>query len=245
MEAIQRELDILVVDLESGSVPHRLGELLQDLDTRFGAIGGPARAELRAAAERGEERVDLSLEVPRELAIAARHLSRMLDEVDEFCRSGDHLLTLAAPPDLASFRSWFLDEIARQIEQGKPPSTWSPPVTPAGAEPPHSSGHASSPHIERVRFEGDLDLATAAALREQLITARGDGASEVIVDLTAVGFIDSVGLGLLISAHRRLAEDGLGLRILVPEKLRLLFDIAGLTEVLQPEFVAVDPGLTA
>ncbi len=49
--------------------------------------------------------------------------------------------------------------------------------------------------------------------------------------------MDSVGLSLLVTAHQRLAREGLALRLLLPERLRLLFDIAGLTEVLQPEFV--------
>jgi hypothetical protein len=47
----------------------------------------------------------------------------MLDEADEFCRQGKHLLTLATPPDLRRYRQWFLGEFVAQIG-GRPPTPW-------------------------------------------------------------------------------------------------------------------------
>lgn len=57
-------------------------------------------------------------------AVAATvSLARMLDEADEFCRSGNHLLTLATPPELLAFRRWYLGEFNAQL-QGQSPLPW-------------------------------------------------------------------------------------------------------------------------
>jgi hypothetical protein len=47
----------------------------------------------------------------------------MLDEADEYCRQGKHLLTLASDDELVRFRWWFLDQIIDQAA-GKPPVAW-------------------------------------------------------------------------------------------------------------------------
>jgi hypothetical protein len=48
----------------------------------------------------------------------------MLDEADEFCRRGRHLLTLETPPELVVFRKWYLQEFIDQIERGAEPTAW-------------------------------------------------------------------------------------------------------------------------
>lgn len=60
-----------------------------------------------------------------------------------------------------------------------------------------------------VRLASTLDAASASSLRD-LFTELADGdAVQVLVDLSAVPFIDSAGLGVLIGACRRLrALDG-------------------------------------
>jgi len=52
---------------------------------------------------------------------------------------------------------------------------------------------------------GDCDLASGPELRRQIQRAAAD-AERLVVDLSAVGFLDSVGLGLLVGAARRVAE---------------------------------------
>jgi hypothetical protein len=47
----------------------------------------------------------------------------MLDEADEYCRSGQALLTLETPPDAKLFRQWYLDEFIGQLS-GAPPTPW-------------------------------------------------------------------------------------------------------------------------
>lgn len=58
-----------------------------------------------------------------------------------------------------------------------------------------------------VRVTGEIDLFTAPKLREQLLTAAGEGEPpDLLVDLTQVTFMDSTGLGVLIGALRRSNE---------------------------------------
>jgi hypothetical protein len=61
--------------------------------------------------------------VPSSARDACIELEKLLDEADEFCRSGEHLLTLAASPEVVSFRRWFLTEFVRQID-GEDPISW-------------------------------------------------------------------------------------------------------------------------
>ncbi len=237
-EAIQREFDILMAELPTDSIPHQLAALISDLDVRFQGAGSSTWDDLHSAAKRGDSTIDLVFEVPLEAAAGARSLDEVLDKVDEFCRAGEHLLTLATPPELVSFRRWFLGEFSRQIDQGLPPSTWSWSGPSEGALESEPADGSTTADARSILFEGDLDLATAGALRDEILAARSSGATSLVLDLTGVRFMDSVGLSLLVSAHNRLVEEGAEMQVLLPEQLRSLFEIAGLTESLRPEFLA-------
>jgi anti-sigma B factor antagonist len=58
-----------------------------------------------------------------------------------------------------------------------------------------------------VLLSGEIDLASAPAVWDA-IEAVIKGATRLVVDLSAVRFIDSTGLSLLVRAHRRLREAG-------------------------------------
>lgn len=75
-----------------------------------------------------------------------------------------------------------------------------------------------------VSLSGDLDVSDALSLREMLGRAQGDGANPVLLDLADVGFIDSSGVGLLVSAHRRATVAGgqFALAALTPTVTRVL-----------------------
>lgn len=238
-EAIQREFDILRVDLGTDSVPHQLSELVAKLNLTFGDSGDPSREEVHAAAERGVPEIDLVYRVPAEAATAVQDLEVMLERVDEFCRAGERLLTLSTPPDLLTFRRWFLGEFSRQIEHGLPPTSWPDFQSPSepGADVTRAVDEGVGATAEPIVFHGDLDLATAGSLREQILTATASGAKRVVIDLASVGFMDSVGLSLLVSAHNRMVDDGGEMRLILPTHLRPLLEIAGLLDLLQPEFV--------
>ena len=76
---------------------------------------------------------------------------------------------------------------------------------------------------------GELDVGFAPLLRTRLLELMNAGKTDIVVDLSAVEFIDSTGLGVLIRALRQLRERGGDLRLVVnrPDVLRI-FDITGL-----------------
>jgi anti-sigma B factor antagonist len=79
---------------------------------------------------------------------------------------------------------------------------------------------------------GELDLHQAPELEDHLAEAIADGAELVVVDLTHVTFIDSMALGVLLSAVNRLRLRGGSLRLVVPNpSLRRIFEISLLDRV--------------
>lgn len=79
---------------------------------------------------------------------------------------------------------------------------------------------------------GEIDVATAPRLREQLIALVNDEKYRIVVDLEAVDFIDSTGLGVLIGALKRVRthEGDLALVCTEPRILKV-FEITGLLGV--------------
>lgn len=80
---------------------------------------------------------------------------------------------------------------------------------------------------------GDIDLSTSPKLRARVIEIISVEHHYLVVDLTAVAFVDSTGLGVLVGAQRRMRNVG-GLLILVvpPSPVRELFHVTGLDRVL-------------
>ena len=54
-----------------------------------------------------------------------------------------------------------------------------------------------------VNVYGELDVATSPQLREMLIRLVSEGSSRLVLDLDLVDFLDSTGLGTIISALKR------------------------------------------
>ena len=76
--------------------------------------------------------------------------------------------------------------------------------------------------------EGDIDHSTCGDLQGTLHTLLDAGASVVLLDVTAVHYIDSGGLSVLFSALRRIGQNG-WLGIIGPnQNIRRLFEIVGL-----------------
>ncbi len=79
---------------------------------------------------------------------------------------------------------------------------------------------------------GEVDVATAPRLRERLLTLVNDRSYRIVVDLTAVDFIDSTGLGVLIGALKRVRTHEGDLRLVCSEpRILKVFEITGLDQV--------------
>lgn len=82
-----------------------------------------------------------------------------------------------------------------------------------------------------LRPEGDLDVYTVGSLRDALGVIVEQQAPKVVVDLDAVPFMDSSGLGALMGGVRRLREVGGDLAIACTREQHLkLFSITGFGE---------------
>ncbi len=79
---------------------------------------------------------------------------------------------------------------------------------------------------------GEVDVATAPRLREQLLTLVNQERHHIVVDLTPVDFIDSTGLGVLIGALKRVRMHGGDLQLVCPDpRVGKVFQITGLDKV--------------
>jgi anti-sigma B factor antagonist len=89
--------------------------------------------------------------------------------------------------------------------------------------------------------DGEIDLTTAPRLADDL-RAAVESATVLVVDLSAVAFLDSAGLAVLHSSARRMAELSGGLRLVVTPQsvVYRALDISGLTRVIPtyPSFEA-------
>lgn len=83
-----------------------------------------------------------------------------------------------------------------------------------------------------IELRGQVDLHTAPELKEHLVSAIDEGAVNVVVDLTETTFIDSMTLGVLLGAVRRLRPRGGRLRIVCDDpNVRKIFEITLLDRV--------------
>jgi anti-sigma B factor antagonist len=86
-----------------------------------------------------------------------------------------------------------------------------------------------------VALRGEIDLVTAPALTALLDEVVDDGPSRVVIDMAAVGFLDSSGLSALVHARNRLDAHGGHLAVRAPSpalrKLLALTHIDGIIEI--------------
>lgn len=124
-DELLREFALMSADpASSGDVPVRLTHLIEVLTATYSGVGSEQEAQLYAASEAGQPEIeDLTFTLPRAAAEACVLLSETLDEADDFCTAGQHLLTLATPTELQRFRRWYLGEFVAQIG-GADPTPW-------------------------------------------------------------------------------------------------------------------------
>ncbi len=86
-----------------------------------------------------------------------------------------------------------------------------------------------TPSTYVITVTGEIDSFSSPALEQELEWVLGDGASNAVVDLAGVGFIDSTGLRVLLKALPRFTRRG-GKLVLVSDDRRVLrtLEITGL-----------------
>jgi anti-sigma B factor antagonist len=83
-----------------------------------------------------------------------------------------------------------------------------------------------------IALTGEIDLYTAPEFKQQLLDIVGQGAKNVVVDLTETTFIDSTTLGVLVGGVKRLRPAGGQLSIVSSDRnITKIFEITGLNRV--------------
>ena len=96
-----------------------------------------------------------------------------------------------------------------------------------------------------VSLRGEIDVYTAPRLRQTLIDLISEGATDIVVDMSGVDFLDSTGLGVLVGGLKRVkAKEGSLKLVVTQEKILKIFDITGLTKVF-PIHSSVDEAVNA
>jgi len=109
---------------------------------------------------------------------------------------------------------------------------------------PESSGGALV-----LRVEGELDLSTCEELEAAIREAEGSNPPTLVLDLSGVTFLDSMGLGTLVKADERARAQGRRLLLVAPpepaarvfritvldERFQFVDSLAGITEAEPPK----------
>lgn len=81
-------------------------------------------------------------------------------------------------------------------------------------------------------LRGEMDVYSAARLRNELNEVLTQGAVDVVLDLKELGFTDSTGLGVMARASRRLQSIGGQLRLRSPQRsFQRVLEITGMAQV--------------
>jgi anti-sigma B factor antagonist len=81
---------------------------------------------------------------------------------------------------------------------------------------------------------GEIDMANAETLLQELIAAAAEAHSPALVDLSAVTFLDSSGVNALIEAHRRLEGTDVCLVLIHPSPpCRRVFEMTGIDQLFE------------
>ena len=84
------------------------------------------------------------------------------------------------------------------------------------------------PHLELI---GELDLSTIDPLKLRLELVERDDPETIVVDLRRVTFMDSMGLGILVSHRLRAKQAGRRLALVPgPKHIQDLFELTGMLE---------------
>lgn len=87
-----------------------------------------------------------------------------------------------------------------------------------------------------VSLEGDLDIVTSEDVKRQVAALVETGNELVTIDMAAVGFVDSSGLGALVAVHQLAVARGSHVVVRdVPSRVRQLLTLTRLDDLLTVE----------
>ena len=124
VDNLVRELVLASTGAASGvasAAPPALAELVHGVVTQFAEARQAIKRQALAAAAAGDPRTTLRLTLPQEAAEAGERYLAALEEADAYGRAS-RLLTLAAPPQHAAFRRWYVTSLVdglRRAGQGE------------------------------------------------------------------------------------------------------------------------------
>src|SRR4030042_5553608 len=94
--------------------------------------------------------------------------------------------------------------------------------------------HEQKPQATVCRVEGEINLNTSPELRKAFDGFMKNNVKNVVIDFSAVPYIDSSGLATLIELFQRLKKVNGKMRICcVPEKVRNVFEVTKLHKIFE------------
>jgi Histidine kinase-like ATPase domain len=124
-DALYRELELLAIEhdgVPAVSRPSRLRALARELlGPKFRGARNAYRQAVAAAQARGDLTVDLEAQASLDMVPMVRAYVALLDEADEYCREG-LLLTMPPHRHVTELRHWFVEQLALQVQDGRPPT---------------------------------------------------------------------------------------------------------------------------
>jgi anti-sigma B factor antagonist len=87
--------------------------------------------------------------------------------------------------------------------------------------------------VHGIHLFGELDLASAHYVEDELTRAEGTDARLIVLDLSGLQYLDSTGVQLLLSAHARSRADRDRLKLLRgTAEVQRVFELCGVDDVL-------------
>lgn len=124
-DALFRELELLAIEHDGSSRsqrPPRLRAVARELlGPRFRGARNAYREAIAAAQADGRATADLEARASADALPLARTYVELLDEIDGYCREG-LLLTMPPDPRVPALRHWFVEQMAGQLLDGRPPT---------------------------------------------------------------------------------------------------------------------------
>jgi anti-sigma regulatory factor (Ser/Thr protein kinase) len=118
IDNLVREFSLAASAGETGDavVPEHLARLIESVVSDFADARVAIKRQALAAAQRGEPRTRLVLNLLPEAAEAGERYLAALDEADEYARAA-RLLTLETPFDHRLFRRWYVQAVVQQLRE--------------------------------------------------------------------------------------------------------------------------------